>query len=121
MAPAVADGGVDGATVRARIRDQSIARPDLLRVEVMSVVRRHTSNGALTLKQATAAIDDLLDLPISVFPTALLMRRMWELRDNVTPYDSCYFALAVALDCPLLTADVRLANSPGTRCAVELI
>jgi predicted nucleic acid-binding protein len=42
------------------------------------------------------------------------------LRDNVTAYDACYAVLAEALDCPLLTADPRLANAPGATCAVEL-
>jgi predicted nucleic acid-binding protein len=39
----------------------------------------------------------------------------------VTAYDACYVALAEAVDAPLLTADRRLANAPGIRCAVELI
>lgn len=121
MAPAVADAGNAGTTARARIRGESIACPDLLRIEVMSVVRRHAQAGALTVAQANAAIDDLLELPLSVFPTAPLLLRTWTLRDNITAYDGCYIALAEALDCPLLTADIRLASSPGARCPVEVI
>ncbi len=121
VAPAIADGGPSGATCRSRIKGQAIAAPDLLGVEVTSVLRRQLANGLLTLEQATNALDDLLSLPLLVFPTAPLLRRGWELRDNVTVYDSCYVALAEALDCPLLTADKRLANAPGTRCAVDLV
>ena len=50
-----------------------------------------------------------------------LLPRCWELRDNVTPYDAAYVALAEALGVPLLTADARLANAPGIRCEVELL
>jgi len=91
IAPAVADGGRDGDTCRARLRGETLAAPDLLRLETMSVLRRQ------------------------------LLRRGWELRDNATAYDSCYAALAEALDCPLLTADKRLANAPGVRCSFEVL
>ncbi len=50
----------------------------------MSVIRRQRANGALTAKQATNAIDDLWNLPIEIYPTAPLLRRGWELRDNAT-------------------------------------
>lgn len=118
IAPVVADSGVDGETFRARLRGEVIAGPDLLRVEVMSVVRRQ---GSLTVAEADAAIEDLLDLPLSVFPTSSLLRRAWALRNNITAYDGCYIALAEALGCSLLTADVRLANAPGSRCPIEVI
>jgi predicted nucleic acid-binding protein len=118
IAPVVADSGVDGETFRARLRGEVIAGTDLLRVEVMSVVKRQ---GSLTVAEADAAIEDLLDLPLSVFPTSSLLRRAWALRNNITAYDGCYIALAEALGCSLLTADVRLANAPGSRCPIEVI
>jgi predicted nucleic acid-binding protein len=48
------------------------------------------------------------------------MRRIWELRDNLTPHDAAYVALAEALDATLLTADARSSHAPGLRCEVEL-
>ena len=119
VAPAIADGGRDGDACRARIKGQVLAAPDLLRLETMSVLRRQLANRSLTSEQATNALDDLLDLPLVVYPTAPLLRRGWEVRDNITAYDACYVALAEALDCTLLTADIRLANAPGTRCQIE--
>lgn len=121
IAPAIADGGRDGEACRSRIKGQVLAAPDLLRLETMSVLRRQLANGSLTPEQATNALDDLLNLPLVVYPTAPLLRRGWEVRDNVTAYDACYVALAEALDCTLLTADIRLANAPGTRCQVETL
>lgn len=119
IAPAVADAGADGAAFRQRLRDQMIAVPDLLGVEVVSVLRRQVAASLLTPAQASAALDDLLELPLSVFPTGPLLRRVWQLRENLTAYDACYVALAEALDCTLLTADARLTNAPGARCSFE--
>ena len=121
IAPAVADGGPDGEACRARITGESLAAPDLLRVEAVSVVRRQLANGALTSAQANNAIEDLLNLPITVYPTAPLLRRAWELRDNATAYDACYVALAEALGCALATADQRLTNTPGARCPFDIV
>lgn len=121
IAPAIADGGPDGEACRARIKGQSLAAPDLLRVEAVSVIRRQLANGALSATQANNAIDDLMNLPIAVYPTAALLRRAWELRDNATAYDACYVALAEALGCALVTADQRLANAPGARCQFDIV
>ena len=121
LAPAVADAGSDGQRFRERLRGETLIGPDLLRVEVASVLRRHADNGNLTTQQANAAIDDLLAFPITVYPTAPLLRRVWDLRASVTAYDACYVALAEAVGYPLLTADRRLANAPGLRCALEVL
>lgn len=121
VAPIVADDGPDGRTLRARIHNEVLAAPDLLRVEVLSVLRRQLDSKMITSSQATNAVDDLLDLPIEIYPTEALLRRAWDLRDNVTPYDACYVTLAESLDCTLLTGDARLARAPTMRCAVEVM
>ncbi|HEY1322795.1 MAG TPA: PIN domain-containing protein [Streptosporangiaceae bacterium] len=53
--------------------------------------------------------------------TGPLAGTAWALRRNVTFYDALYAALATALGVPLVTADRRLAKSPGLSCAVELV
>mgnify|MGYP001015744560 CR=1 FL=1 len=121
IAPAIADGGTDGDVCRAAIRGRILVAPDLLRVEVLSVIRRHATSGALTKRQADSAIEDLVSLPITVYPTAPLLRRCWALRGNVTAYDACYVALAEALGVTLLTSDARLANAPGTSCQFMVV
>ncbi len=45
VAPLIADGGPDGDAFRAAARGQALVAPDLLRVEVLSVVRRHLAAG----------------------------------------------------------------------------
>jgi predicted nucleic acid-binding protein len=121
LAPVLADGGSDGQRLRRRLRDETLAGPDLLRVEVTSVLRRQAGTGALSPEQADAALDDLLAFPVIAFPTAPLLPRVWELRHNLTAYDGCYVALAEAVGCSLLTADRRLADAPGLRCEVQLV
>jgi len=92
-----------------------------LQIQVTSVLRRQLRLGRSTIEQVSAAVADLVDLPVRIFPTAPLPARVWELRDNVSSSDACYVALAEALDVVLLTADVRLGNAPGSHCRVELI
>lgn len=50
-----------------------------------------------------------------------LLRRCWELLEDITPYDAAYVALAELLQARLLTADGRLAEAAGAQCAVELL
>ncbi|MDO8390554.1 MAG: type II toxin-antitoxin system VapC family toxin [Actinomycetota bacterium] len=121
LAPAVGDTGSDGARYRARLRGEQLAGPDLLRLEVLSVLRRQTAVGLLSPSQAERAIDDLLDLPLVILPVASLLRRVWSLRGNLTVYDASYVTVAETLRCPLVTADRRLANAPGSRCPIEII
>ena len=71
--------------------------------------------------QVEAAVEDLLDFELDVYPTGPLLRRVWELHDNLTSYDACYVALAEALDCALLTADARLSRASGPICEVEVV
>jgi predicted nucleic acid-binding protein len=120
LAPVVLDHGADGTRMRARLRGERLAAPDLAKVEVASVIRRHLASAAVDDERASQAIWNLIDLPILLFPTAPFLRRAWALRDNVTAYDACYVALAETLACTMLTADGRLARAPGLQCAVEL-
>jgi predicted nucleic acid-binding protein len=121
LAVAIADDGADGDACRAGLARERLAAPDLLRLEVMSVFRRQAAGGTLSPTHVRQAVQDLLDFPIVVYPTAPLLVRCWELRHNVGPYDAAYVALAEATDSALLTSDARLAAAPGIRCRVELL
>ena len=63
----------------------------------------------------------LVGLGVERFPLVGLVARIWALRDNASAYDAAYFALAEALDCPLLTADARLAAAPGPSCPITVV
>jgi predicted nucleic acid-binding protein len=121
LAPVITDGGEDGKRLRARLRGENLVGPDLLSIEVASVLRSQTLPGLLTKSQADQAINDLAGLPISIIATRPLLRRAWELAPNVTPSDAYYVALAEVLDALLLTANRRLAGAKGPRCTFELV
>ena len=87
----------------------------------MSVLRKRWLAGDLSDRRFRSAVDDLLALPLTRFATGPLMQRAYALRQNVTPYDAAYIALAEGLACPLVTADARLTRAPTTRCRVELL
>jgi predicted nucleic acid-binding protein len=112
-----------GARVARRIlsRRETLHAPYLLDVEVTQVFRRHVAQGAITAARAGEALQDLLDLRLRRYPHALLLRRVWDLRDNLTAYDALYVALAEALDAPLLTCDGKLARARGHGARVEVI
>ena len=121
LATALADDGTDGDIARGRLRGQELAAPELIDLEVVSVLRRQLSVGRLDARRVGLALDDLLELPIRRVSHRALLRRCWQLRDNLSVYDAAYVALAEALDAPLLTADARLAKAPGVGCAIEVL
>lgn len=119
---ALVDGGADGQEARAALRSHdTLAAPDLLDVETASGLRNQWLQGRLTADAFDTAITDLQMLPIERLPSVGLVRRAFELRDSVSAYDAIYVALAEALDQPLLTADKRLSNANGPRCAFEIL
>lgn len=99
---------------------ESLHAPHLLNVEVLHVLRRRALRGELSRTRSDEALEDLLDMNVSLYPHAPLAGRIWELRENLTAYDAAYIALAEALDAPLITTDARLARSSGHRAAIEL-
>lgn len=122
LANAVADDGPQGALAREVLRaHRDLAAPDLIDVETNAVFRRRWLARELSSHRFEQAAEDLRLFPIARYPTRGLMRRAFELRENVTAYDACYVALAEALQCSLATGDRRLAKAPGPRCPVQFI
>jgi len=118
---ALADDGRDGDVIRQRLRGERLVAPHVIDLEVTSAWRRMASAGAFDGRRADLALGDLLAIPLERVPHGPLLKRCWELRQNVTVYDAAYIALAEVLEATLLTADRRLANAPGRRCAVEVV
>jgi predicted nucleic acid-binding protein len=121
LANVLADDGTDGRTARNAIRNENLHAPDLIDVETVAVLRRRWLAHDLSEARFRDAIGDLVDLPITRYPALALLQRAFALRHNVTAYDAMYVALAEGLACALLTADRRLATSPGIACQVRLL
>jgi predicted nucleic acid-binding protein len=121
LAPALADDGPVGDRARSRLQGERLVAPALVDLEVVSVVRRARLAGSLDERRAALALTDLTTLPLRRAPHLALLRRIWSLRENLTPYDAAYVALAEALDAPLVTADAALASAPHIRCEVDVL
>ena len=122
LANVVGDDGSDGQRARLEFRIAGdVAAPDLADIETVAVLRKRWIAGTVSDQRFAAAVDDLEQLDIDRYPALRFMRRAYELRANVTVYDSAYVALAEALSCELLTADQRLANASGPRCAIRVL
>ncbi len=96
--------------------------PHLIDAEVGNVLRRHERNGYISSREAHASLDACGAYIDFRYPhTGPLRDYAWTLRFNISFYDALYVALAVWLDAPLITADARLARTPGLRCALEVV
>jgi predicted nucleic acid-binding protein len=121
LAPALADDGPDGDAARARLRGEDLVAPELIDLEMLSVIRRQLQAGQLDARRARFAVADLVEMPLGRAPPRPLLARCWDLRENLAVYDAAYVALAELLGVVLLTADARLARAPGPRCELELL
>jgi len=121
IASALGDDGGDGERARSRLAGERLFAPELIDLEVASVWRRAARAGRLEARRARQALADLAALPLARAPHRPLMGRIWELRDNLTPYDAAYVALAEGLEVSFLTADRRITHAPGIRCDIELL
>ena len=81
--------------------------------ELGSVLWKKARAGQLTGEEASRIIRTLDEFPLTVFPSRLVLEGALEvaLATGRSVYDSVYIALAVALECPLATADERLVNA----------
>lgn len=121
LAPVLVDDGRDGDIARERLAGEQLSAPELIDLEVLSMLRSQLAAGAIDARRAGLAVLDLEELPLHRASHRPLLSRCWELRENLTPYDAAYVALAEALDVVLVTADGRLAGAPGVTCTVEVV
>ena len=116
VAAALLDDGAVGAWARGLLASDSVVAPHVMPAEVASVLRRSVFRGDVSSDVGALALADLLDIRAALAPFRPFARRIWELRDTVTPYDAWYVAIAESLGSDLATLDSRLAMSPGPRC-----
>lgn len=111
-----------GERIRERLAsDPDHAAPEIVDVEVMSVVRREHLLGRLDATAARQAMEDLRGWPGERFGHRPLLDRAWELRANVRPWDAMYVALAEVLGGTVLTLDARLGRVEGLGCPIVVV
>jgi len=94
--------------------------PHLIDLEVAQALRRYVRTSAISAQRAAEALRDLADFPLMRYPHAILLDRIWELRDSVTAYDGAYLALAELLEASLITRDRALATA-RSRARVRVV
>jgi predicted nucleic acid-binding protein len=111
-----------GALIEKRIysRHETLHAPHILDLEVAKVLRRLVREGTVSQRRGDQALQDLLALRITRYPHDILLRRIWQHRNNLTAYDAAYVALAERLGAPLLSRDARLSAASGHAAEVEL-
>lgn len=108
-----------GLRVATAIEDASLIAPELLDVEVLSVLRRAVLHREITEQRAVLAIEDLVDWSIDRIPHNPLVWLAWQNRNNVSAYDAFYVAAARISNAPLLTADGPLSRAPKLGISIE--
>jgi predicted nucleic acid-binding protein len=103
------------------IADAALAAPELLDVEVLSVIRRAVLRRQLTDQRALLAIEDLMDWSIDRISHKALVWTAWQHRNNVSAYDAFYVAAARLASAPLITTDGPLARAPSLGIEIENI
>lgn len=101
--------------------DQVVVAPHLLDLEIMQVLRRLESSGALTRARASDAFHDFKQLDITRYAHDALADRVWQLRGHVTAYDAAYIALTETVDASLVTCDSKLAKAGGHYAQIHVI
>jgi len=110
-----------GAQLPAAGGSRSLWAPHLIDAEVGQALRREVASGRLGGDAAGEALLDLGRMPLRRIDHVGLLHRAWELRHNVSFYDSLYVALAELLEAPLLTLDRRLARAAREATAVPVL
>jgi predicted nucleic acid-binding protein len=95
--------------------------PSIFDAEVVSALRGLVRGGKFDQTAAADLIADLIVLPVERWHMSPLLPRMWELRDNLTPYDAAYVALAEVAGAALVTGDERITAAPAVRCTIQII
>jgi len=108
-----------GLKVAATTEDASLIAPELIDVEVLSVLRRAVMRREISEQRALLAIEDLVDWSIDRISHKPLLRLAWQHRDNVSAYDAFYVAAARISNAPLLTTDGPLSRAPKLGISIE--
>lgn len=117
----VVNGLVTRSDARQWLVDHDLYAPHLIDLEVLHALRRSVRLQEISDDDAKVAMLAHRHLGITRYPVYGLTERIWELRDNLTPYDAAYVVVAEALECPLVTADAKLAAAPGVDCEIVLL
>jgi predicted nucleic acid-binding protein len=101
------------AALRLLNAQHNLIAPDLLYPEVGNVLWKRVRRAEITPDEAVAALDVLLATSLQVYPSRPLMPATLRLalQAGRTAYDCLYLALAIGMQCRMVTADQVLLNA----------
>lgn len=102
-----------GKTVLAHMQQHmgGIFAPHVIDLEVTSALRRYVLQKDLHGDQAFGLMNDYQCIDIKRVAHEAYLDRIWSLRENFTPYDAAYLAIAEAFDSTIITADKKFARA----------
>jgi predicted nucleic acid-binding protein len=97
--------------------------PNLIWVECANVVWKRQARGQLAAEDAQQLVREILRVPLEIDASPDLIPDAIELavKTGQTVYDCLYLALAIRLDCQLITADERFARAIAKTSATKNI
>jgi predicted nucleic acid-binding protein len=104
--------------VRGLVVGQRLAAPHAIDLECASTLRGLVNGSKLPADEAERALELLAKMNVKRYGHAALLPRIWQLRNNMWPYDAAYVALAESLTAQLMTIDAKIEKVPGIRCEV---
>ena len=118
---AVTDVTERGRRAQARLQEHVVHAPHLVDAEVGSSLRRLVLRGVLAAEHA-AVSRRLAEAVVEERHghTGPLGEWAWTHRDRIGFFDALYAGLAASLDCPLLTADRRLARGAPAGLTIDV-
>jgi predicted nucleic acid-binding protein len=96
--------------VQTAIDDRRLVAPAVIDAEILSALRGLERVSAVASDRAAIAVADLQVAPVERFALEPLLGRAWSLRNRLHAYDALYVALAIELDCPLVTTDSQIPD-----------
>jgi predicted nucleic acid-binding protein len=115
------DSAIDPSYLDTLETKGDLVAPHLIDLEFLNAIRKQLRLKLITEKRASQALFDLNDLELERKTTQPLNNVIWGLRNNFTPYDAAYVALAADLAIPFLTRDQKLAEAVRAHTKVELV
>ncbi len=110
-----------GLKIADLIEGALLIAPELVDVEVLSVLRRAVLQRRLEEHRALLALEDLREWQIDRVSHTALLKQAWQYRNNVSAYDAFYVAAAHVFDASLLTADGPLSRAPALGVVIQNI
>jgi predicted nucleic acid-binding protein len=101
--------------------EKEFAAPHIVDLEVMNGLRKHVFGKRMSAINAKSALAVFLDLNILHHSTSELNNAIWQMHSNVTPYDAAYVQLALTLNIPFLTRDMKLVSAVSRIPSLKLL